>query len=194
MNRKDYDRKRYEIRMLKQNKEAKPRRMMSQDDELKMLKARQEDRRPMESIQLRIPVIPEPEKLHVQFGGKIIPEYFEEPVEPEVEQSDIDEENYDPDLYHDYRYNDYIQLPEEMADLLEMNLNVFIDENPRFGDLVETIADEIKKRLVKADFEFFNVKPARRRIILSILDELKQEGLLNNPNKKAISTELDNYF
>ncbi len=43
MQRNDYDRKRYEIRMLKQNKEAKPRRTMTQDEEIKMLRGINEE-------------------------------------------------------------------------------------------------------------------------------------------------------
>lgn len=79
------------------------------------------------------------------------------------------------------------KLDEEMTDF--MNVNEYND------GVVKQIVDVVKQRLSGLEsFKYNNVSPIRKRIIISILSELKNSGLLRNPNGKVIRKELDNYF
>jgi hypothetical protein len=207
--RAEYDRKRYELKLLKQG--IIPRTTKKIDEELEKARANMEllTENPIENYHTQkrnnltyyeqndpIDKRMFNEKLQIKHGGAFTPLIFEDEIEEEFDDTeDVDEEDYDPKNYYDHNFNSYINLSERDMDKLEEEITDFMNVNEYNDGVVKQIVDKIKERLNQLDsFKYINVSPIRKRIIISILSELKNYGLLRNPDGKTIMKELDNYF
>jgi hypothetical protein len=171
--RKEYDRKRYELRLLKAGVPPKYTKI-----DVELQKAREY-------------ALKQPEA--TRYGGRFAigtPLIVKE--EPDYTE-DVSEADYDPDNYSTVKFRQFIDTTKEELDEIEQELETFT-EDEKNEENVAKLADMIKTRIADAQFKYDGVRPIRRRIIMGIVNDLKRAGLLRRPDFKKLDKELKNYF
>ena len=169
--RKEYDRKRYELRLLKAGVPPKYTKI-----DVELQKAREYALKQSEAYGGRFAI-----------GAPLVVE--EEPDYTE----DVSEADYNPENYSGKKFSQFIDTTTDELQNMVQEIETFMqDENNE--DTANEVSEMIKERIDKSNFKYDKVKPIRRRIIVGILTELKHANMLRRPDFNKINRELDDYF
>jgi hypothetical protein len=171
--RKEYDRKRYELRLLKAGVPPKYTKI-----DVELQKAREY-------------ALKQPEA--TRYGGRFAigtPLIVEE--DPDYTE-DVSEADYNPENYSDTKFRVFIDITPEELEQSIIEIETFMQDKKN-EDTANKVSEMIKERIDKSDFKYDKVKPIRRRIIVGIIQELKHANMLRRPDFNRINRELDDYF
>ena len=171
--RKEYDRKRYELRLLKAGVPPKYTKI-----DVELQKAREY-------------ALKQPEA--TRYGGRFA---IGTPLIVEEERDyteDVSEEHYDPANYSDTKFQPFIDTTTEELEQVIQEIETF-EQDKNNKDTTLKVYDMIKGRIAKSNFKYDKVKPIRMRIVYGILIDLKHADILRRPDFNKIDKELNAYF
>ncbi len=171
--RKEYDRKRYELRLLKAGVPPKYTKI-----DVELQKAREY-------------ALKQPEA--TRYGGRFAigtPLIVKE--EPDYTEN-VSEEHYDPANYSGNKFIQFIAITNTELEQMIQEMTPLMEDETHWPT-IDKIADLIRARIDKSNFKYDKVKPIRKRLVFGILTELKHANMLRRPDFDQINKELDDYF
>jgi hypothetical protein len=111
---------------------------------------------------------------------------------PDEDAVDITEENYNYRLYRDSNYSDYLKLSTEKLTGMERRIDKLL-ESPA-GEIALEVIEILQDQLENENPSFYDVKPARRRVIIGIMNDMSDLALFHPSQVRKIDGYIEEIF